>query len=99
MHIFRGILSISGGSEKAFPRGDIVVDVDGKRHAEDRLCINFQGRRQLYTIENWSESLCGRRFDSPGLGAVDVADGTAGDHILGAFVGDTYKLYGPREIP
>ena len=32
-------------------------------------------------------------------GAVDVADGTAGDHILGAFVGDTYKLYGPREIP
>ena len=68
MHIFRGILSISGGSEKAFPRGDIVVDVDGKLHAEDRLCINFQGRRQLYTIENWSESLCGRRFENPGLG-------------------------------
>ena len=71
-----------------------MVDVDGKLHAEDRLCINFQGRRQLYTIENWSESLCVWRFDSTGLGAMDVADGTAADHILGA-----HKLYGPTEVP
>ena len=60
-----------------------MVDVDGRLHAEDRLCINFQGRRQLYPIENWSERLCGWTFDSTGLGAMDVADGTSGDHILG----------------